>query len=298
LDLSFPKEENSIIIELFSSLFIEKRVRLFVKREDLMHPYISGNKLRKLKYNLIAAKEAKLNTLLTFGGAYSNHIYATAAAGKLYGFETIGIIRGEKIEPFNATLQFASDCDMKLKFLSRGKYREKETLEFIAELNSKFGDFYLLPEGGTNNLAIKGCCEILQPEEYDHYNYICCSCGTGGTITGILSACNYKANILGFSVLKGDFMENEVLKLYNDFNDNLQQKKPNFTMLNDYHFGGYAKSNPDLEGFIDNFITEYKIPIEHVYTAKMFYGIFDLIKQDYFPENSKILAIHTGGLRI
>ena len=185
-----------------------------MKREDLIHPFVSGNKFRKLKYNLLQAKEEKHHCLLTFGGAYSNHIAALAAAGKEHGFKTIGVIRGEELSieiERNPTLKFAQDCGMQLDFISRVEYRKKTEIAFLEELKLKWGDFYLIPEGGTNDLAIKGCKEILN-EEDSNFDFICCSVGTGGTISGLINSAKLHQKIIGFPALKGDFLKEEICK--------------------------------------------------------------------------------------
>ena len=163
-------------------------ISVAIKREDLIHPFVSGNKFRKLKYNLLEAKKEKQETLLTFGGAFSNHIAAVAYAGKENGFKTIGIIRGEELQDKiieNPTLIFAQNCGMQFEFISREAYRTKSETSFLENLKLQFGDFYHIPEGGTNVLAIQGCAEILTPEDAE-FDYICCSIGTGGTISGII----------------------------------------------------------------------------------------------------------------
>lgn len=264
--------------------------RLFVKPEYLIHPFISGNKYRKLKYNLQKAKALNKNTLLTFGGAYSNHIAATAYAGKPYGFKTIGIIRGEELKDkvaSNPTLKFAKSCGMQFKFVTREVYRSKLENDFIENLKLEFGDFYLVPEGGTNQLAIKGCEEILNDSDRD-FDFICCSVGTGGTISGLINSSQSHQKILGFPALKGDFIREDIRKF---------AKKENWDLITDYHFGGYGKIKPELITFINNFKRKYNIPLDPVYTGKMMYGIFDLIEKQFFPKDSKILAIHTGGLQ-
>tara|TARA_R110002050_G_scaffold120755_8_gene238903 strand:+ start:1012 stop:1860 length:849 start_codon:yes stop_codon:yes gene_type:complete len=261
-----------------------------VKREDLIHTFISGNKYRKLKYNLLKAREINSSALLTFGGAFSNHIAAVAFAGKKYGFNTVGIIRGEELEhksELNPTLAFAKSCGMKFKFISREAYRTKTNLEFINQLKIEFGTFYLIPEGGTNELAIKGCEEILLPEDAD-FDYVCCAVGTGGTISGIINASNKYQKILGFPGLKGDFLQQDIRKFAN---------QDNWKLITDYHFGGYGKIKPELISFINKFRRDNNIPLDPIYTGKMMYGIFDLIEKEFFPPNSKILVIHTGGLQ-
>jgi len=267
-----------------------KGVTLTIKREDEIHPQISGNKYRKLKYNLLAAKEQGLDTLLTFGGAYSNHIAATASAGLEFGFKTIGIIRGDELTDKiaeNSTLSFAQECGMALEFISRTAYRKKSSLEFITNLKNKFGDFYLLPEGGTNDLAIKGCEEILTDNDQD-FDYICTPVGTGGTIAGIVNSAKQHQKVLGFSSLKGDFLKGEIAKL---------TSKDNWSLITEYHFGGYGKINNELIAFINKFKEETNIPLDPVYTGKMLFGLVDLIQKGTFKKGNEILVIHTGGLQ-
>lgn len=264
--------------------------QLCVKRDDLIHPFISGNKYRKLKYNLEQAKVEKTSTLLTFGGAFSNHILAVAVAGKEFGFNTIGVIRGQELVnevDKNPTLRYAKHCGMRFKFVSREVFRAKISDGFIADLKQEFGEFYLIPEGGTNDLAIKGCEEILTPPDFE-YDYICCSVGTGGTISGIINASKPYQTILGFPALKGSFLQDEISK----FAANL-----NWQLITDYHFGGYAKINIELVSFINQFKHDFQIPLDPVYTGKLMYGIMDLLYKGYFPEHSKILVVHTGGLQ-
>lgn len=265
-------------------------ISVSIKREDLIHPYISGNKFRKTKYNLLQAKAENQQTILTFGGAFSNHIAAVAFAGKEHGFKTVGIIRGDELEdkiPENPTLQFAQDCGMQFEFVSRTEYRSKNEIDFIEKLKQKFGAFYLLPEGGTNELAVKGCEEILTKDDVK-FDYICTSVGTGGTISGIINSILPHQKVLGFPALKGDFLNNEIRNFV---------KKENWELITDYHFGGYGKVTPELIAFINQFYKENKIPLDPIYTGKMVFGVIDLISKNYFPENSKILMIHTGGIQ-
>jgi 1-aminocyclopropane-1-carboxylate deaminase len=272
------------------SIHFPNGIELFIKREDQLHPIISGNKFRKLKYNLAEAKRLGYKKLLTFGGAFSNHIVAVAGAGKEFGFETIGIIRGEELQEKieeNPSLSVAQQFGMKLVFVSRDAYRLKETPEFIKEMKSQFGDFYLLPEGGTNELAIKGCEEILSEDDIQ-FSHICSSIGTGGTISGIINSAASHQNIIGFSSLKGDFLQNDIAKFAN---------QKNWSVNCEYHFGGYGKVTNELIEFINSFYIQHEIPLDPIYTGKMMFGIFDLIQKDFFPPNSKILAIHTGGLQ-
>lgn len=263
---------------------------LTMLREDQIHPQVSGNKFRKLKYNLLKAQNENYTTLLTFGGAYSNHIAAVAALGKEVGLQTIGIIRGEELAAKileNPTLHFAQDCEMQLQFVSREAYKCKNERSFINNLYEKFGNCYLLPEGGTNELAVKGCEEILTETASD-FDYICASVGTGGTLSGIVSASLPHQFVLGFSALKGTFQTSEVQK----HTDNT-----NYEIIDSYCFGGYAKIDPNLIRFINEFKKTNGIQLDPVYTAKMMFGITDLLKKGFFKENSRILAVHTGGLQ-
>ncbi|MFE3847951.1 1-aminocyclopropane-1-carboxylate deaminase/D-cysteine desulfhydrase [Flavobacterium sp. LB3P45] len=265
-------------------------ITVHVKREDLLHPFVSGNKFRKLKYNLLQAKEEQQETLLTFGGAYSNHIAAVAFAGKEKGFKTIGIIRGEELrDKFskNPTLQFAQNCGMKFEFVSRETYRLKQEISFLNILKEKFSDFYHIPEGGTNKLAIKGCEEILT-EEDSAFDYIGCSVGTGGTICGIINSIFSHQKVLGFPALKGDFLKEEIRNIVNN---------NKWDLVTDYHFGGYGKVTIELIAFINQFYAENGIPLDPIYTGKMVFGVIDLIHKNYFPPKSKILLIHTGGIQ-
>ncbi len=263
-------------------------IELYIRREDLIHPFVSGNKYRKLKYNLLQAKKENQTTLVTFGGAYSNHIAAVAYAGKENGFKTIGIIRGEELTSKikdNPTLQFAQKCGMTFDFISREEYKLKT--QNNANLIAKYSECYIISEGGTNALAIQGCEEIIQTTDVI-FDTICCSVGTGGTISGIINCSFPHQKIIGFPALKGDFLQKDICKFV---------KKENWELISDYHFGGYAKVTPELIAFMNEFYKENNIPLDPIYTGKMVFGVIDLIKQNYFPENSKILLIHTGGLQ-
>lgn len=291
----FFKNNSTINESLRWSLAFDKGVNVIVKREDLLHPEISGNKFRKLKYNLLKAKANNFDTLLTYGGAYSNHIAATAAAGYLFNFKTIGVIRGdelgtdlEKTLKHNPTLDLAHKYGMRFKFVSRAAYRLKDTPYFFNQLCDEFGHFYNVPEGGTNSLAIKGCEEILTSNDA-MYNYICVAVGTGGTISGLINTAQSHQKVLGFSALKGDFLNNTIEKL----------TKPNkyWQLVTDYHLGGYAKVSKELITFINNFKTETGLSLDAIYTGKMFYGLADLITKNYFKSGTEILVIHSGGLQ-
>lgn len=272
----------------------EDGVSLYIKREDLLHPQVSGNKFRKLKYNLAEAKKQGHTRLLTFGGAFSNHIAAVAVAGKLMGLETIGIIRGEELgrdmeRTFsqNATLELAASQGMQFSFVSRSDYREKEEISFLDDLKMQYGDFYHIPEGGTNTLAIRGCEEILSQADKE-FDLVCCAVGTGGTIAGLINSAGENQQIIGFPALKGDFLVREIEKY---------TSAKNWELVSSYHFGGYAKVTHQLIDFINHFRKAYDIQLDPVYTGKMLYGIFDMLEKTVFPQNSRILAIHTGGLQ-
>lgn len=264
-------------------------MQLTIRRLDLVHPQISGNKFFKLKYNFLQAQQQEFKKLLTFGGAYSNHIAATAFAAHQFGFESIGIIRGEELKekPLNPTLKTAQDFGMQLHFVSREDYRRKQQPDFLAELQQQFPDHYVIPEGGTNTLAIQGCQEILKPEDRQ-FDVICCAVGTGGTITGLIEASQNHQHVLGFSALKGTFLTEDVAKL---------TSKKNWQIMDNYCCGGYAKTTAELIQFIQNFEAEYGIPLEQIYTGKMLMGLTELIAKGYFPAGSKLLVIHTGGMQ-
>lgn len=276
--------------EVHLSILKERNITLHIKREDLIHPFISGNKYRKLKYNITQAKQQNAKTILTFGGAFSNHIAATAYAAKASGLRSIGVIRGEEVASLittNPTLTFARECGMQFEFVSREAYRNKDEIAFIKQLKERSGDFFLIPEGGTNQLAIKGCEEILDETDVG-YSYIAVAVGTGGTISGLINSAHSNQQLLGFPALKGDFLKDEILKFAN--NDR-------WKLVNGYHFGGYAKVNEELISFINDFKKQTGIPLDPVYTGKMLFGLLDMIKNDVFEPHSKILVIHTGGLQ-
>lgn len=279
------------ISEIQSQLFEQNKLKIFLKPEYGNHPYVSGNKWWKLKYNLEEAIKNGNTTLLTFGGAYSNHIYATAAAARELGLKSIGIIRGEETLPLNPTLTFAKECGMQLHYVSRGDYRKKSETVFIQELKDKFGRFYLIPEGGTNALAVKGCAEFaLQLNDEVNFDYLCLPVGTGGTMAGMIEGFDSSKRILGFPVLKGgEFLEKEIKRF--------TTKDGNWQLTHDYHFGGYAKSTAELEKFKTEFEKEFNLPFDLIYTSKMMFGVVDLVKKGFFKKGSTILVLHTGGLQ-
>jgi len=283
----------SPVTQLHSDLLEEKNVQLFIKRDELIHPVLQGNKWRKLKYNLLEASIQKKTTLLSFGGPYSNHLHALAFAGKHFKFNTIGIIRGEKPAILNPCLQDMQNWGMHLEYIKRIDYKQKTTDEFINNLKNKFNDFYLIPEGGNNLQGIKGCAELLDELDQD-YDVICSEVGSGTMLSSIITH-NKKLNthFLGFVVMKNKQLEDELYKTINT------HKKINteWSLNHDYHLGGFAKASTELHQFIANFKAQFNIQLEPVYSGKMLYGIFDLIGKDYFKPGSRILAIHGGGLQ-
>jgi len=260
------------------------QVNLYTKRLDLVHPFISGNKFYKLKHNLINAKRLKFNKLLTFGGAFSNHIHAVSASGKILGFETIGIIRGNELnEKSSKTLEFAHSNGMELHFVSREDYRKKD------EIASKFSDVYVIPEGGTNQLAVEGIKDIEIEKKAD---FICTSFGTGGTSAGLLEKYGKKSKIIAFSSLKikPEEVRYEIRKL-------TQNNSENLIVNTDYSFGGYGKFDNSLKEFILNFEDENHIQLDPVYTGKMMFGVYELIKNRFFSVEQTVIVIHSGGLQ-
>jgi 1-aminocyclopropane-1-carboxylate deaminase len=281
-DLSVFYESKSPLQKLDIHFLKKKRIALYLKRDDLLHPVISGNKWRKLKYNLVELQKSGQEGIVTFGGAFSNHLHAVAAAGKEFDFKTVGIVRGEKPQFLSATLQFCIEMGMKLYFVSRSAYRMKETCEDVLEILRLYPSCVVLPEGGANQLAMKGCAEIVSEIEVP-FDFLCVACGTGTTLAGLAQNSDIKKALLGFSVLKGIGGELE--------------EKTGCKVVPDYHFGGYAKYSDELLDFIRNFENETKVPLEQVYTGKMMYGLFEMLQNGFFEEGTSIIALHTGGLQ-
>ncbi|RIW16159.1 1-aminocyclopropane-1-carboxylate deaminase/D-cysteine desulfhydrase [Algoriphagus lacus] len=279
--------------DLLHPIFEEKGIQLSILRLDLVHPEVSGNKFFKLKHNLAEAKKQGKRTLLTFGGAFSNHIYATASAAQSAGFRSIGVIRGEDADEYNPTMLHAKEMGMELNFIDRETYRQKNTPEFLEKLKIQFGDFYLIPEGGTNELAVRGTEEILEKSHFT-FTDICVSIGTGGTFAGLASSIQEHQRLVGFSSLKGEFIIQEMEKMLTGFGI---QSRGKLEINTDFHFGGYGKFKPELIDFMIWFHREFKIPLDPVYTGKMAFGVWNLIGENHFLPGSKILMIHTGGLQ-
>jgi 1-aminocyclopropane-1-carboxylate deaminase len=290
-DLALLHYQKTPVLEVFHPALEKCGVQLLVKREDLNHPFISGNKWWKLKYNLEEATRRGQRTLLTYGGAFSNHIYATAAAAKELHLKSIGIIRGERTLPLNATLRFAAECGMQLHYLTRSAYREINTPSHDRWLDQTFGVCYRIPEGGTNEYAVKGCEEFGNIVGETDCDFVCLPVGTGGTIAGILRGLSPAKKVLGFSVLNNaGYLTQQIRNLSDTANDN-------WTLLTQYAYGGYAKRHPLVSTFIKSFFEQASIPLDFVYTGKMMSALFDLIEKRHFQKGTTILAIHTGGLQ-
>lgn len=278
----------SPLVELHDVRLTPYGVGLYLKRDDLIHPEIPGNKWRKLKYNLAAAQAQGHGRLLTFGGAYSNHLRAVAAAGHYYGFETIGVVRGEEHLPLNDSLAYAVSHGMRLTYLDRATYRRKAEPGVLAQLADEFGPCYVVPEGGSNAPGVRGCAEL--PGEIDtQFDVICCACGTGTTLAGISARLTGSQRALGFAVLKGNgFLDDEVRRLQRDAFD---RETSNWAIDYDFHFGGYAKRTPDLDAFIADFDARHGVTLDWVYEAKMMYGLFDHIASGAFTPGTTIVAV-------
>jgi 1-aminocyclopropane-1-carboxylate deaminase len=294
--MALPYRTTPIQLLTDHPVLLEAGIALLVKREDMNHPRVSGNKWWKLKYNLEAAVEQGYETVLTFGGAYSNHIYATAAAAAECGLKSIGIIRGEETLPLNQTLSFAKLNGMRIHYVSRGEYRTKDSKEFVEYLNHTFGRFFLIPEGGSNLLAVKGCAEFAEKELSGiNFDHLALPTGTGGTIAGLICGLKGEKNIVGISVLKdGRFVSDEVKKLAFAFS---RQHFNCWSIQNGYHHGGYAKVTQELRSFIHQMDLLYNLPLDPVYTAKAFWAVLKEAEAGAFKRGDSVLFLHTGGLQ-
>ena len=274
---------GKITIDKIQAPFLQnKNVQLDVLRLDKIHPVISGNKWFKLKYHLDNFNAGNYNGIITFGGAWSNHIVATACACYSKKIKCIGIIRGERPGQLSNTLHQAANYGMDLKFISRDKYAQKTSTEFLESIKKEFPGNYIIPEGGAGKEGEKGAGEILQYADGKNYTHIACAVGTGTMFNGIREAAFVNQNIFGIVVLKGWQAEN---------------KTNNTEMFLNYHFGGYAKYNVTLINFMNDFFRLTTIPTDFVYTGKLVFALFDLIEKDHFPPGSKILMVHSGGLQ-
>jgi 1-aminocyclopropane-1-carboxylate deaminase/D-cysteine desulfhydrase-like pyridoxal-dependent ACC family enzyme len=280
--MELPDLKKITIDKIHTPFLRNKNVQLDVLRLDKIHPVISGNKWFKLKYHLDNFNAGNYNGIITFGGAWSNHIVATACACYLLKIKCAGIIRGEKPQQFSATLLEATNYEMELKFISRERYTQKNSTEFLESIKKEFPGHYIIPEGGAGKEGEKGASEIVQYTNGNNYTHIACAVGTGTMFNGIREAASSNQNILGIVVLKGWKEENDI---------------DNTRLFLDYHFGGYAKYNLTLINFMNDLFRLANIPTDFVYTGKLAFALFDLIKKDHFPTGSKILMIHSGGLQ-
>jgi 1-aminocyclopropane-1-carboxylate deaminase len=298
----FHHQPPSPLQKVEHTAFVRQGLHLFVKRDDLLHPHVSGNKWRKLKHNLLEARRLGCTRLITFGGAYSNHIAAVAAAGQEFGFSTLGVISGEANGVGNPTLSFAKAFGMDLRFTSRANMRNLSETTLIQLLKIDIAKTFILPQGGANCLALAGCREIMAEteEQLGHLpDLMVTACGTGATLAGIASALKGKSKALGIAVLKGGFLQKEVENLLAACGNATSGEKPasNFQVMDGFHHGGYAKWTPELVSFINDFKQQTGIPLDPIYTGKAFFAAFELAKQGFFPEGSSIVLVHTGGLQ-
>ncbi len=275
-------------------------------RLDLVHAEVSGNKWFKLKLNLERANSQGIKTVITFGGAFSNHIAATAAACRIAGLNAVGVIRGEDRGDLNSTLIKAKQDGMQLHFVDRQSYSQKESEAFKKFLTDTFGPHLLIPEGGNNSEGVLGCTEIIDP--HWHYDHVLCACGTGTTYAGIAGTAGSSTRVTGVSVLKGKntmpeqtgLLIKAVFKREIKINGNEELELPfieNNSIVNNYSFNGYAKFEASLVQFKNSFESQYHIPLDHIYTTKLFYALFDLAGKRKFSANSRLLVIHSGGLQ-
>jgi len=287
---------SPLLQELSEPVATAHGVRLLLWRDDLAHPDLPGNKARKLKHNLAAARQQGHHTLLTFGGAYSNHIAAVATAGLLFGFRTIGLIRGEAGAALNPTLAQVVADGMALHYLDRTSYRRRAEPEFLAEQLARFGPAYVLPEGGTNVLALSGCAELVaEIGQYTVFDALAVAVGTGGTLAGLLTGLSGRHHAVGVAALKnGGFLRAEIDALTAQATGNVFE---NYSLQTGFHFGGYAKYSGELLAFMQQFRQRHGVLLDPVYTSKLLFGVLELIGQGYFQRGSTVVAIHTGGLQ-
>jgi 1-aminocyclopropane-1-carboxylate deaminase len=287
------------LIPLSHPVAQQRGVRLLLWRDDLLNPALPGNKARKLKYNLVAARAQGYTRLLTFGGAYSNHLAAVAAAGQLYEFETVGLVRGEAHRVLNPTLARCAAAGMALHYLDRSTYRQRAEPAFLAEMQQQYGPAYLLPEGGTNALALRGVGELIaELRQHTDFDAVVVAAGTGGTLAGLalgLAEAAYPARAVGIAALKGgDFLRADIDALTLTAAGCVLD---NYELHLGYHFGGYAKLPAELRAFIQEFETRHGVLLDPIYTGKLLYGVLDLIGKSHFAPGSTVVAVHTGGLQ-
>lgn len=282
---------NSPVQTLQSELFKEKKLTVLVKRDDLNHPVISGNKLRKLKYNLDFAKRNHYKGILTFGGAFSNHVYATAMACKLAKLNSKIIVRGCPLDPNNPTLKNARACGSELIAVDRLTYKKRYDPTYLTQLQSQFPDYWIVPEGGSNQFALEGLQELSK--ELPPSDYIACAVGSGGTLAGLTLSSPSLTQMIGIAVLKGaEHLKSEIVDKYP-----AMAEHSNWSLLDQFHDGGYGHFSSELWAFCQRIKNDHNIPLEPIYTGKLFYGLWQLIEQDYFKPHSTLCIIHSGGLQ-
>ena len=272
--------------QIFSELYLNNEIEVFIKRLDLIDPFISGNKLFKLKHNVDRALLEKKNMLITFGGAFSNHILATAAYAKKKNIDCLAIVRGEEYSELNPLLTLAKEYGMNFCFVSRKEYAKRNDNNYISELIRKYKKAFIVPEGGNNRLGVLGAEEILETQDKS-FDYIICPIGTGATLSGIVNSSNRSQKVIGINCINDT----------KDINKNISQKtnKNNWEIINEFNFGGFAKFDNLLTEYLKKFKLNYKITLDLNYTTKMFFGFEKLIERRYFHRKSKVLLIHTGG---
>jgi len=283
---------KAVIQPLHDPLFTTNRITTDVLRLDMIHPVISGNKWFKLKYYLEQAIRLQKRGIITFGGAYSNHIVASAYAAALSGLKSIGIIRGEKPAELSPSLQDALDAGMQLEFISRSDYKKKHMPDFLSAICESHKDYVVIPEGGAGHYGIQGASEIVALVDHSEYSHIICAVGTATTFAGIISASGDHQQVIGISVLKN---AGNLLEPYEHLLDPVKVKRS--TIIDRYHFGGYAKRTKNLIDFMNMLYTKEEVPTDFVYNGKLMYAVADLIQQSFFAQSSRILVIHSGGLQ-
>ena len=288
MNLNIP----SPITKINSNFLDKKCIQIFIKRDDLIHNIISGNKWRKLKHNLIKMQAKGYDSILSFGGQYSNHLHALGYIANNLGFNSIGVIRGVGKSSLSGTLSFCQDQNMQFHYMDYKTYRHKKyDNKTLSMLRDKFGDFYFLPEGGANYLGVKGCVEIVDEIEVN-FDYLCCAVGTGCTAAGLISAICENQNFIGFCPFNKCFeQEQSILNLCPNIPRN------NWQLISDNHFNGFGKINSNLIKFVRRFYDDFNIKLDLIYMGKLFYSLFELIKQDYFIKNTTIMVVNSGGLQ-
>lgn len=289
-------DANTPLHKINDPFLTQHGVTLYIKREDLIHEAISGNKWHKLKHNLQAAVDQGDQQVISFGGAYSNHIHALAFAAPRFNLRAVGIIRGDE-KVINPTLEDAATWGMQIHYVSRQEYKKRDQPEYWQELQQRFGRAYMIPEGGSNTLAVKGCTDIIRRIDQHGvaYDIVCVPCGTGSTLAGLIAGAAAGKQIIGFSVLKGDI--DLAIRVRACLEEAAVSQTSNWQIQDEYHHGGYAKVSHSLIGFMKRFTDITGIELEPIYTAKMLFGLYSMIEQGRLPKGATVVAVHTGGLQ-